>query len=373
MHEILTGFETKIQQLIVAFRFVVFTLMTVGLVVHLSHHHYHMESLVRPLGRALTITALIASMGWWFPLIERTLLATAEFIDADYAQNPSRAADTIREGSTPNPDGKSNWSWRKLNESLYHAVTDAISWVFITVSTLLTGPMLIMQYVLRWILYLLTPFALATLMIPALQGLGVRFFQQVLAVLSWPIGFALTNLIALSIWQDFRNSAGPEPATVELALLSPSITNLGGLLAGIALLVGTIATPIVCQQLFASGYAFTGNAGSPVTIARTMSEVHSRLSSLLASHSSGSGGGNGAGVSGGVGAASGSQNSGGPFGGYGAAGVSGSFAGSSYGTPGSFGTYGGQGSAVASPPPPPPPPLPLSAPSSSQTEPPLGI
>jgi hypothetical protein len=73
---------------------------------------------------------------------------------------------------------------------------------------LITVPMLILQYVLRRLRYLLTPFMLALFMVPGLGGIAVRFFQQVLAIPAWPIGFAITNLVALSVWTDFRGAVG---------------------------------------------------------------------------------------------------------------------------------------------------------------------
>lgn len=267
--------ETKIQALIVAFRFIVFAMMVIGLIVQMSRAQYHNTDFIRPVARALTVTALIASMGWWFPLIENTLWATADYINPEYSESPSRAADQIREGSKSNMEGH-DWSWRKLNESIYHTITDAVSWLFIQISTLITAPMILLQYILRWILYLLTPFALGCFMIPALSGMAVRFFQQLFAILSWPIGFAITNMVAISIWQDFRSFAGAAPVTPEMAAFAPTLTNAGGILAGLTLLIGTLTTPVVCQMLFAHGYAFTGQTASPVAIGRGASEIATR-------------------------------------------------------------------------------------------------
>lgn len=267
--------ENKFQTLIVAFRFVVFAMMVVGIIVQINRVQYHNTDFIRPVARAVTITALLASMNWWFPLVENTLLATADYINPEYSDNPSRAADQIREGATPNSEGR-DWSWRKLNESIYHAFTDAVSWVFIQISTLLTAPMVLLQYILRWILYMLTPFALGCFMIPALNGMAVRFFQQVLAILSWPVGFAITNLLAITIWQDFRDVVGANPASPEMLLYAPFLNNAGGILAGLTLLIGTISTPLICQMLFAHGYAFTGQTASPVAIGRASSEIVTR-------------------------------------------------------------------------------------------------
>jgi hypothetical protein len=113
-----------------------------------------------------------------------------------------------------------------------------------------------------WHLYLLTPFMLALFMVPGMAGIAVRFFQQVLAILAWPVGFALTNLVALAVWTDFRAAVGANPASVSDAVYSPLLTFMGGILATIMIIVGMLATPVVMQALFAQGQAFTGQSGN---------------------------------------------------------------------------------------------------------------
>ena len=66
MHYFFQNFELRVQELAVALQCVVFALLVIGLIIHLSRQHYHMASIVRPVGRALTIVGLVASMGWWF-------------------------------------------------------------------------------------------------------------------------------------------------------------------------------------------------------------------------------------------------------------------------------------------------------------------
>ncbi|MDR0353327.1 MAG: hypothetical protein LBI02_08265 [Opitutaceae bacterium] len=278
MDLVLPILENKITAMVTAFRFVVFAMLVVGLIARMSRHHYHNSELVRPLARALVIVALVSSMNWWFPLMEKTMLAAASYIDPHYNDNPTRASDELRAGTAQNPDKE--WSWRKLNESIYHAMTDAVSWVFIQIGALISAPMIILQYILRWILYLLAPFALACFMIPGGTQIGVRFFQQTLAVLAWPVGFAITNLVAIAIWQDFRAAVGATPASPEMALYSPFLTNVGGILAALTLLIGTISTPVICQKIFAQGYALTGETGNPGALGRAATDTLYRASTV---------------------------------------------------------------------------------------------
>jgi hypothetical protein len=249
--------EEKIVTLVGAFRFIVFAIMVAGLMVHAARQSSQGAQLFTAIAKALVVVAAIGFMNVWFPKVEQVFLNVAEFIDPGYNEDPTSASQAIRESTTDNPEGQ-EWSWRNINESIYMAVSRALANVFVYVGTLVAVPMHILQYVLRWLLYLITPFMLALLMVPGMSGITVRFFQQILAIFAWPVGFALTNLVALAVWNDFRGAVGPNPATIGDAMYSPLLTFMGGILATIMILVGMLSTPIVMQMLFAQGHAFTG-------------------------------------------------------------------------------------------------------------------
>jgi hypothetical protein len=272
--------EAKMIALVGAFRFIVFAIMVVGLIAYASSQRTSVGELFTALAKAIVIVAAVAFMDTWFPKIEETFLDVADYIDPGYNAKPTAASDTIRESTTANPEGQP-WSWRKLNESIYQAITTAIANVFIYLGTLITVPMLILQYVLRWLLYLLTPFMLALFLVPGFFGLGVHFFQQVLAIMAWPVGFALTNLVALAVWHDFRGAVGPALTSVSNATYSPLLTFMGGMLATIMIIVGMLSTPVVMQMLFAQGHAFTGRSGNFGTIVSTASRPLHGLSYRL--------------------------------------------------------------------------------------------
>lgn len=253
--------ESKMVALVGAFRFIVFAIMVVGLVAHAASGRAHGTALFTPFVKAIIIVAAVAYMDSWFPKVEQVFLTVAEYINPGYNEHPTAASDTVRESTTDNPEGH-EWSWRNINESIYQAVTRAIANIFIYIGTLITVPMLILQYVLRWLLYLLTPFMLALFMVPGLGSIAVRYFQQLLAIMAWPVGFALTNLVALAVWTDFRGAVGANPASAGDALYSPLLTVMGGILATIMIVVGMLATPVVMQALFAQGNAFTGQSGN---------------------------------------------------------------------------------------------------------------
>ncbi len=275
----LPSLEAKMIELVFVLRFIVFAILVGGLIFYASGQPTG-AGLAKTLAKAVVIVAAIATMNQWFPKVERLMIDIANFVDPGFEENPTSSSDTIRASTTTDPEGQ-EWSWRNLNESIYQAVSNALANIFIYIGTLITVPMLILQYVLRWLLYLLTPFALAIFMVPGFTGIGVRFLQQLLAILAWPIGFALTNLVALAVWTDFRGAVGPNPETVGDALYSPFLTMMGGILATIMIIIGMISTPVVMQMLFAQGSAFTGGSVSPTGMVRNSTGLVSGLASRI--------------------------------------------------------------------------------------------
>ncbi len=264
MEIFLPSLESKITALVLALRFIVFAIMVVGLIVSVGTGRKQGENLVRLFAKSVLIVAALAYQETWFPQVEAVFLSAANFMNQGYSDNPTAASDIIRESTAADP--KKEWSWRQINESMHQAITSALARMFIVMGTLLTVPMLILQYILRWLLYLLVPFALGLLMVPGLSGITVRFFQQLLAVMAWPVGFALTNLITLAIWTDFRAAVSPVPSSASDIVYTPLLTLMGGIVATITLLIGMISTPLVAQMLFAHGHAFTGQSVKPVNV-----------------------------------------------------------------------------------------------------------
>ena len=292
MEIFLPTLESKIIALVSAFRFIVFAIMVAGLIAGVVTHRFQHLNLLSLIARATLIVAAIAYQDTWFPKVEQLFVSVGNYINPGFSDHPTAGADTIRQSTAQNPDGQ-GWSWRKLSESMYQSLISAMAVVFVYLGTLISVPLLILQYILKWLLYLITPFALAILLVPSLTGIGVRFFQQLLAILAWPVGFALTDLVALAIWKDFMAAVNPASAATEILVYAPLLTLMGSIMATIMIIIGMISTPVVMQMLFAQGHAFSGASVSPVSIVRNSANFlaahsHSRSSSPRASQASSS-------------------------------------------------------------------------------------
>jgi hypothetical protein len=162
-----------------------------------------------------------------------------------------RAATLIREQTT---ESGSTFSLRRLEESYYRASLWAASKFVILVGTVLQLPLLLLQHVLKLLCLLFLPVALGLFMVPSLEGLAVRYLQQTCAVLAWPIGFAVTELVAYHLVTSFDQSVAGTLGLTATKIDASSLANLlGDLLGALWLIMGTLATPVLMQMLFCSG------------------------------------------------------------------------------------------------------------------------
>lgn len=241
-------------------RVIVFFLGVTGLILHVNQSRGDIEGLVRPLIRAVVVIGLVATLPYWFGFTERVFLSIADTVHAGYTQHPMETAAKLRATVA---DTASEFSLRRIGESLYQAFLYGSVKVVVLVASLLQLPFLLFQFILKLLCYLFLPVALGFFLIPSQTQLATRYVQQTLAVFAWPVGFAVTELVAYHLLTAYGQN-------LAVAYnLAPGQTNaasfgslIGGLLAAIWLILGTIGTPFLMQALICSGSPLSGG-GQP--------------------------------------------------------------------------------------------------------------
>lgn len=243
-----------------ALRVIVFFVCTAGLVIQVQQARADLEGVARPLVRAIVVVGLIATLPHWFEFTEKVFLSIADTVHAGYTEHPMRAASKLREtvsGST------TEFSLRRIGESVYQAFLFGSAKLLVLVASLLQLPFLVLQFVLKLLCYLFLPVALALFMIPSQAQLAARYVQQTLAILAWPVGFAVTELVAYHLLTAYGDNLavayGLTPGEIDAASFA---SLLGGLLAGLWLLIGTLGTPFLMQGLICGGSPVTGGGGA---------------------------------------------------------------------------------------------------------------
>lgn len=255
------GLRDTILSLTDTLRFVVFFIAVAGLMLHIHRARGDWEGMAGPVVRSIIVLGLISTLPHWFGFTEKIFLTLADTVQENYTQHPMQAASRLRDSVA---DSAGEFSLRRVGESLYKAFLWGAAKLVVLVASLLQLPFLVLQYVLKLLCYLFLPVALALLLVPSLASLGSRYVQQTLAVLSWPVGFAVTELVAYHLLTAYgENLASAYGLTAPRDIDTASFASLlGGLLAALWLIIGTIGTPFLMQALICSGTPLSGGGSS---------------------------------------------------------------------------------------------------------------
>ncbi|MEN9401562.1 MAG: hypothetical protein RL091_265 [Verrucomicrobiota bacterium] len=273
------GLRDSILSLTDTLRFVVFFIAVAGLMLHVNRARGDWEGMAGPLVRSIIVIGLIATLPHWFEFTERIFLTLADTVHENYTRHPMQAASRLRDSVA---DGAGEFSLRHVGESLYKAFLWGAAKLVVLIASVLQLPFLVLQYILKLLCYLFLPVALALMLVPSLASLGSRYVQQTLAVLSWPVGFAVTELVAYHLLTAYgENLASAYELTAARDIDAASFASLlGGLLAALWLIIGTIGTPFLMQALICSGSPMSGGGATAMQQFYTVQQLAWMVKSL---------------------------------------------------------------------------------------------
>ena len=260
MENFAPGLRESILALTDNLRVIVFFVCVAGLVLQIQQARADVEGLTRPLIRAIVIVGLVATLPHWFGFTERVFLTIADTVHEGYTEHPMRTSARLRETVS---GSSTEFSLRRIGETIYQAFLHGSVKLVVLVGSLLQLPFLVLQFVLKLLCYLFLPIALALFMIPSQAQLATRYVQQTLAVLAWPVGFAITELVAYHLLTAYADNLAVAYDLVPGQIDAASFASLlGGLLAALWLIIGTVATPFLMQGLICSGSPISGGGGT---------------------------------------------------------------------------------------------------------------
>jgi hypothetical protein len=124
--------------------------------------------------------------------------------------------------------------------------------------------MMIVQFVMECLCYLFLPIAISLFAFESTKGLAIRYVQQTLAILAWPIGFAVVDLVGYSLLTSGTSVVSAGALAAGLATgFTPAKLVIGGIVA-VWLILGSLVTPIVMQMLFCSGTPMSSAVGAAI-------------------------------------------------------------------------------------------------------------
>lgn len=231
-------------------RMVSFFVLTSSIILKTAKAGSNIASLARPIVTVSMITGLIATLPFWFNLLRDTFWNIAVSIRQEFASSVAPTGTQLMQLIKP-PSGGINWL--DVTDSLVKAVQYAIGWLMVWIGGIIQLPMMLIQYVMECLCYMFLPIALSLFALDSTRGLALRYLQQTLAILAWPIGFAVVDLVGYSLLTSVVSGVSAGALGIGLATgFTPATMIIGGIVA-IWLILGSLATPLIMQALFCSG------------------------------------------------------------------------------------------------------------------------
>lgn len=188
-------------------------------------------------------------------------------------------------------EGEKSW-WEKVFEwraSLLEAILTGIFFFFGRIAGALVWWAYLLQTVILFIGYGLSPIFIGFLAFQSLHEVGKRYFLNLVGVMLWPLGWGVAGLVTQSMI-DFMTDRSFLHAFPVVGSDAYSLQNLMGVaFLAIWLIFSTIAAPVILQKTIATGLsaasqllsgAFAAGRGAVATSATTLATVGTSVSGL---------------------------------------------------------------------------------------------
>jgi len=259
--DLVPNLQPMVEDLNNQFRFICFFILTASIVVRTGRGSISVSQLVRPIVTNILICGLIATLPVWFNLIRDSFWSIAVAIRKEFTGSVDGTGTALMQLIQP-PDTGLNWL--DVGNSLMKAVQYALGWLIVWIGGMVQLPMMIVQYVMECLCYLFLPIALSLFAFESTKGLALRYIQQTLSILAWPIGFAVVDLVGYALLTSVTSAVSAGALAVGAATkFTPASLVIGGIVA-IWLILGSLVTPVVMQMLFCSGTPMSSSVGQAI-------------------------------------------------------------------------------------------------------------
>jgi hypothetical protein len=259
--DLVPSLQPMVEDLSVQLRFICFFVLTAAIVVRTGRGSMSIGQLVRPIVTNIILCGIIATLPMWFNLIRDEFWNIAVAIRKEFTGSVDGTGAALMQLIQPPDNGI---DWLDVGNSLMKAVQYALGWLIVWIGGLIQLPMMIVQFVMECLCYLFLPIAISLFAFDSTKGLAIRYVQQTLAILAWPIGFAVVDLVGYSLLTSGTSVVSAGALAAGLATgFTPAKLVIGGIVA-VWLILGSLVTPIVMQMLFCSGTPMSSAVGAAI-------------------------------------------------------------------------------------------------------------
>jgi hypothetical protein len=223
---------------------------------------------MRSIGRTIVYVMLLTFLVTWGNQLTQIVSTTVtETIQA----NPANVFDEynaalVAKKSTSEQTG---W-WDKLfhaGTTIFEAIVSGFLWLFGLLASAIMFYAYIVQKMLLYLGYSLSPIFIGFMAIRSLSHIGNRYILGLVGIIAWPLGWAVAAIVTQGLLTFMTDQSFLQGGSVSGAANYGLQNFIGVALLGVWIIFSTIAAPVIIQKALTEGYQAGGMLLSGATTA----------------------------------------------------------------------------------------------------------
>ena len=151
---------------------------------------------------------------------------------------------------------QSSWSEKlfHMGATLFEAIVSGFLWLFGLLASAIMFYAYIIQKMILYLGYSLSPIFIGFMAIRSLSTVGQRYIVGLVGVMAWPLGWALASIVTQGLLTFMTDQSFMQSSTLS-GTANYGLQNFIGVgLLGVWLIFSTVAAPVVIQKALIYGY-----------------------------------------------------------------------------------------------------------------------
>lgn len=223
---------------------------------------------MRTFGRTIVYIMLLTFLVSWGNQLTQIINTTnTEVIQAD----PAKVFDEYNAALAAKKSTSTQTSWSDklfhFGATLFEAVVSGLLWLFGLLASAILFYAYIVQKMILYLGYSLSPIFIGFMAIRSLSNIGHRYILGLVGVMAWPLGWAVASIVSQGLLTFMTDQSFMQSSTISGTLGYGFQNFIGVGLLGLWLIFSTIAAPLIIQKALTEGY----QAGSALLTGATIS------------------------------------------------------------------------------------------------------
>jgi hypothetical protein len=210
---------------------------------------------MRTFGRTVVYIMLLTYLvTWGNQLTQIVNTTTTEVIQAD----PAKVFDEYNAALAAKKSTSNQTSWSDklfhMGATLFEAIVSGFLWLFGLLASAILFYAYIVQKMILYLGYSLSPIFIGFMAIRSLNNIGHRYILGLVGVMAWPLGWAVAAIVSQGLLTFMTDQSFMQSSTVSGTLGYGFQNFIGVGLLGLWLIFSTIAAPLIIQKSLTEGY-----------------------------------------------------------------------------------------------------------------------